>query len=178
MAKTKESLGLGAFFTVQPLALAKTMRPLQWVKNGLVFLPFVFAIDVAWSTDDLGQVTDLLFRLVLVFLAFCAMSSAVYLLNDLLDRHSDRQHPVITRATEKRRQSRRTCLPRESGDNAEGREELVKSGGTKLKTLPHRPCDSLGVQPEMLQGEFFSGFRVQIFLDLFHFNIQPNQLAS
>ena len=70
------------------------MRPLQWVKNGLVFLPFVFAIDVAWSTDDLGQVTDLLFRLVLVFLAFCAMSSAVYLLNDLLDRHSDRQHPV------------------------------------------------------------------------------------
>ena len=94
MAKTKESLGLGAFFTVQPLALAKTMRPLQWVKNGLVFLPFVFAIDVAWSTDDLGQVTDLLLRLVLVFLAFCAMSSAVYLLNDLLDRNSDRQHPV------------------------------------------------------------------------------------
>ena len=52
MAKTKESLGWGAFFTVQPLALAKTMRPMQWVKNGLVFLPFVFAIDVAWSTDD------------------------------------------------------------------------------------------------------------------------------
>lgn len=70
------------------------MRPLQWVKNGLVFLPFVFAIDVAWSIEELAQVPDLIVRLILVFLAFCAMSSAVYLLNDLLDRNADRLHPV------------------------------------------------------------------------------------
>ena len=93
MAKIGESAGL-ASFAVPPLALIKTMRPLQWVKNGLVFLPFVFAIDVAWSTDSLDLVPDLLVRLILVFSAFCAMSSAVYLMNDLLDRDSDRQHPV------------------------------------------------------------------------------------
>ncbi|MCH8990019.1 MAG: decaprenyl-phosphate phosphoribosyltransferase [Chloroflexi bacterium] len=79
---------------LSPMALLKAMRPLQWVKNGLVFLPFVFAVDVAWSTDDLGPVPGLLLRLLLVALAFCALSSAVYLFNDLMDRSGDRRHPV------------------------------------------------------------------------------------
>ena len=79
---------------VSPLALLKALRPLQWVKNGLVFLPFVFAVDVAWSTDDLGPVPGLLLDLLLVALAFCALSSGVYLLNDLMDRDGDRRHPV------------------------------------------------------------------------------------
>jgi 4-hydroxybenzoate polyprenyltransferase len=74
--------------------LAKALRPLQWVKNGLVFLPFVFAVDIAWSTDDLGQVQELLLKLVFVALAFCALSSAIYLFNDLMDRSGDRLHPV------------------------------------------------------------------------------------
>jgi 4-hydroxybenzoate polyprenyltransferase len=67
---------------------------MQWVKNGLVFLPFVFAVDIAWSTDDLEPVPELLFKLALVTLAFCALSSAIYLLNDLLDRSGDRLHPL------------------------------------------------------------------------------------
>ena len=79
---------------LSPVALLKALRPLQWVKNGLVFLPFVFAIDVAWSTDDLGPVPGLLLKLLLVALAFCALSSAVYLFNDLMDRSGDRRHPV------------------------------------------------------------------------------------
>jgi 4-hydroxybenzoate polyprenyltransferase len=76
------------------VALARALRPLQWIKNGLVFLPFVFAVDIAWSTDDLGQVQELLLELVFVALAFCALSSAIYLFNDLMDRSGDRQHPV------------------------------------------------------------------------------------
>jgi 4-hydroxybenzoate polyprenyltransferase len=76
------------------MALLKALRPLQWVKNGLVFLPFVFAVDLAWSTDDLGEVPELLVKLVLVALAFCSLSSAVYLFNDLMDRSGDRLHPV------------------------------------------------------------------------------------
>ncbi|MCH7842104.1 MAG: decaprenyl-phosphate phosphoribosyltransferase [Chloroflexi bacterium] len=79
---------------VGPMALLKALRPLQWVKNGLVFLPFVFAVDVAWSTDDLDPVPGLLLKLVLVALAFCALSSAIYLFNDLMDRSGDRLHPV------------------------------------------------------------------------------------
>lgn len=76
------------------MALFKALRPLQWVKNGLVFLPFVFAVDVAWSTDDFGPVPGLLGKLLLVALAFCALSSAVYLFNDLMDREGDRLHPI------------------------------------------------------------------------------------
>ena len=77
-----------------PMALLKALRPLQWVKNGLVFLPFVFAVDIAWSTDDLSEVPELLVKLVLVALSFCLLSSAVYLFNDLMDRSGDRLHPV------------------------------------------------------------------------------------
>jgi len=76
------------------MALLEALRPLQWVKNGLVFLPFVFAVDIAWSTDDLDPVPELLLKLVLVALAFCALSSAIYLFNDLMDRSGDRLHPV------------------------------------------------------------------------------------
>ena len=79
---------------LSPLALLKALRPLQWVKNGLVFLPFVFAVDIAWSTEDLSEVQDLLLKLVLVALAFCSLSSAIYLFNDLMDRSGDLLHPV------------------------------------------------------------------------------------
>ena len=72
----------------------KALRPLQWVKNGLVFLPFVFAVDIVWGIDDLDPVPGLLLDLLLVALAFCALSSAVYLFNDLMDRAGDRRHPV------------------------------------------------------------------------------------
>ncbi|MCS5667971.1 MAG: decaprenyl-phosphate phosphoribosyltransferase [Dehalococcoidia bacterium] len=76
------------------MPLLKALRPMQWVKNVLVFLPFVFAVDIAWSTDDLEPVPELLFKLFLVTLAFCALSSAIYLLNDMMDRSGDRMHPV------------------------------------------------------------------------------------
>ena len=76
------------------MSLLKALRPMQWVKNVLVFLPFVFAVDIAWSTADLEPVPELLFKLFLVTLAFCALSSAIYLLNDLMDRSEDRLHPV------------------------------------------------------------------------------------
>ena len=71
----------------------RLLRPLQWVKNGLVFLPFLFAIDIAWAVDDLQYVPVLLARIAVVFLGFCSLSSAVYVFNDLMDRDADRTHP-------------------------------------------------------------------------------------
>ena len=76
------------------MELVKALRPKQWIKNGLVFLPFVFAVNVAWDRDNLDPVPEILLRLVVVFLAFCALSGAVYLVNDLLDRKGDRLHPI------------------------------------------------------------------------------------
>ena len=73
--------------------LFRLLRPLQWVKNALVFVPFLFAVDIAWSVDSLGDVPYLLGRLAILFVGFSAVSSGIYVLNDLMDRRADRQHP-------------------------------------------------------------------------------------
>ena len=76
------------------VGLAKTARPRQWVKNLLVFLPLLFAVDLVWSADDLTTLLPYAPRLAILFAAFCALSSAVYIINDLADREADRQHPT------------------------------------------------------------------------------------
>ena len=75
---------LGDIIRQLPYAL-RGMRPLQWSKNGLVLLAIVFA----------RRLTDLpvLGRGFLAFAAFCLAASAVYLVNDILDRDRDRLHP-------------------------------------------------------------------------------------
>ncbi|MEZ4770579.1 MAG: decaprenyl-phosphate phosphoribosyltransferase [Caldilineales bacterium] len=67
------------------LALIKTMRPKQWVKNAVVYAPLVFD----------GKMFDplLLLRTTVAFILFCLISSAVYLINDLADIEKDRLHP-------------------------------------------------------------------------------------
>ena len=90
---TSDDLGGKAMtrvFAVQSWALLLALRPQQWVKNGLVFLPLVFAINL----PGLDPLPRLVLELVVVFLAFCATSGAVYLLNDLMDRDLDRLHPI------------------------------------------------------------------------------------
>ena len=91
--KSKGSAGVNPFLE-SILGLVQAMRPHQWIKNLLIFLPFVFAVRVAWSLTDLSPVPGLLITLAAVFAALCAISSAVYLLNDLSDKKSDQQHPV------------------------------------------------------------------------------------
>lgn len=76
------------------LALVRSLRPRQWVKNGLIFLPLLFSIDLAWSPSDLASLAELLLRVIGASAAFCALSGAVYLFNDLLDRKADREHPT------------------------------------------------------------------------------------
>lgn len=66
--------------------LLVTLRPAQWVKNFFVLAPLVFAESLL---DE-----RLLLRTGTAFLVFCALSSAVYLFNDLCDRKRDREHPL------------------------------------------------------------------------------------
>lgn len=66
-------------------ALLKTMRPKQWTKNAVVFAPLIF-------DEKLFEAT-LLARTLLAFVLFCLVSSAVYIINDLVDIEQDRQHP-------------------------------------------------------------------------------------
>ena len=66
-------------------ALLKAMRPHQWLKNLLIFLPLLLAQRLGDILSDE--------RAIVAFLSFCACASSVYLLNDLFDLASDRQHP-------------------------------------------------------------------------------------
>jgi 4-hydroxybenzoate polyprenyltransferase len=66
-------------------ALLKTMRPRQWVKNGVIFAALVF-------DHHLFQLAPLA-RTMAGFLLLCALSSTVYIVNDLADIEKDRQHP-------------------------------------------------------------------------------------
>ena len=74
--------------------LLTTARPLQWVKNLLVFLPLLFAVDLVWEPGNLATLLPYIPRLAGLFAAFCALSSAIYILNDLADREADGRHPT------------------------------------------------------------------------------------
>ncbi len=67
-------------------AILKTMRPKQWTKNAFVFTALVF--------DRKLFVPDPFIKTVLAFVFFCLASGVVYLVNDLADMESDRQHPT------------------------------------------------------------------------------------
>lgn len=67
-------------------AIITLLRPDQWVKNLIIFGALIFA----------RQFTDLqnVLHSLLAFGVFCLLSSAIYVVNDLHDRETDRQHPL------------------------------------------------------------------------------------
>jgi 4-hydroxybenzoate polyprenyltransferase len=69
------------------------MRPRQWTKNAIVFLALLFSINEDWHLSDPSSWAPLLGWSILAFVLFCMVSSADYLINDLVDRESDRLHP-------------------------------------------------------------------------------------
>lgn len=79
-------------------ALFKAMRPHQWLKNLLVFLPVVTAHK--WGN------IEILGESLVAFVAFCLCASGIYLINDLLDVQEDRVH-----ATKRRRPFAAGTLP-------------------------------------------------------------------
>ncbi len=66
-------------------SFCQLIRPQQWIKNCFVFLPIFFGRSLfdgqAWIDA------------IITFMAFCAISSAVYCMNDIRDVDSDRLHP-------------------------------------------------------------------------------------
>jgi len=69
--------------------LVRSLRPAQWIKNLLVFAGLIFG-------EKLGDPASVA-RASLAFAVFCLLSSAIYLINDVLDREADRRHPVKSR---------------------------------------------------------------------------------
>ena len=75
----------GDFF--QTIRIYVTLaRPSHWLKNGLIFVPLLYANNLTKP--------DLLLATVQCFLAFCLISSGVYFINDIIDAKRDRQHPI------------------------------------------------------------------------------------
>jgi 4-hydroxybenzoate polyprenyltransferase len=66
--------------------LFRTMRPKQWTKNGFVFVALAF--------DRKLDNPQYVLATILGFLLLCAISSSVYIINDLVDIEADRAHPT------------------------------------------------------------------------------------
>jgi 4-hydroxybenzoate polyprenyltransferase len=65
--------------------LIKQLRPKQWTKNLLVFAAPVFSFYLVSL--------ETLLKSVAAFFLFCLVSGCVYILNDFIDRESDKNHP-------------------------------------------------------------------------------------
>lgn len=69
-----------------PLLLVRALRPHQWVKNVLLFVPLVTSHRI-WPLDWVPQG-------LLALVSFSLVASGTYVVNDLLDREADRAHPA------------------------------------------------------------------------------------
>ncbi len=65
--------------------ILRLLRPRQWVKNFAIFASIIFS----------GELFDqqVMIKVFLGFLIFCALSSGIYVVNDMFDIQHDRQHP-------------------------------------------------------------------------------------
>jgi 4-hydroxybenzoate polyprenyltransferase len=69
-----------------PYSLVRSLRPEQWTKNLIIFGGLLFGqrlFDLPSALKATGA-----------FAVFCALSSVVYLINDVSDRDADRRHPL------------------------------------------------------------------------------------
>jgi len=64
----------------------RLLRPHQWIKNVFVLIPAFFAGKIALVASD--------YRLVVAVVSFCAVASAVYILNDIFDVEKDKLHEL------------------------------------------------------------------------------------
>jgi ubiA prenyltransferase len=65
--------------------ILKLIRVKQWIKNAFVLAPLLFSLKFT----EMGSVV----QSALAFEAFCFIASAVYVMNDILDRKKDALHP-------------------------------------------------------------------------------------
>ena len=87
----------GAAGASRAISIAKALlisaRPWQWYKNLVIYLAFFFTVNEAWMPGgDVRAALTLFGEITLAFAAFSALTSAVYLVNDILDAERDRLH--------------------------------------------------------------------------------------
>lgn len=73
-----------------PYLLLKTARPLQWIKNLALYAALVFSGFFFYDPSDSAPY---FWIVTYAFGIFCLLTSAVYLINDIIDYDADRHHP-------------------------------------------------------------------------------------
>src|SRR6266576_1597265 len=71
------------------LQIFYSLRPAQWVKNLVIFAGLIFGLRLFNPVAVITAVS--------AFAVFCVLSGVVYLVNDIADRETDRQHPLKAR---------------------------------------------------------------------------------
>ena len=66
--------------------IIRLIRPHQWLKNLICFAGLLF------SENEMSR--EYVLANIKIFIGFCLISSAVYILNDLVDRKKDALHPT------------------------------------------------------------------------------------
>lgn len=66
-------------------SIIKLLRPEQWIKNFFVFGALLFSNSIFNGSRVRASIV--------AFIAFCLISSSVYILNDIVDRENDKKHP-------------------------------------------------------------------------------------
>ena len=91
MITSTSGMGVWPIIWAMFMDLLRAMRPNQWIKNVFVLAPLVFAQKLTDATALGSEVA--------AFAIFCALSSSVYLLNDIRDRENPilevLRHPVV-----------------------------------------------------------------------------------
>ncbi len=91
---TRSILGVGKAALSQAAALIQTMRPKQWTKNGFIFVPLIFDGKLPLPINDRLSNTPYFLLTAAGFALLCLSSSAIYVINDLVDIEADRAHPI------------------------------------------------------------------------------------
>ena len=86
---TNASRSGGASIQHPALAFVASLRPDQWTKNLISFAGLIFGQRLLEPS--------LVATSIAAFVVFCGLSSAMYLINDVVDRAEDRRHPVKSR---------------------------------------------------------------------------------
>ena len=81
-------------FSGSAYGVVRSLRLKQAAKNGLVLVPLFFTVNKWWDPDDFGGMAAIVGKSLAAFALFTALSGAVYVMNDIVDRDRDRMHPV------------------------------------------------------------------------------------
>lgn len=134
-----------------PLALLVAMRPRQWAKNLLLFGGLIFS--ASFTEPELAA------RSCAAFALFCALSSGVYLLNDVRDRERDALHPEKSR--------RPIASGRISVGVASGTAVVLLGGGMALSFALDTRFAVVGLLYLILQGAYTYALKQVVILDVF-----------